>query len=117
MVGFQQFAAEILVIAQVIVVIAKTERIHARVRVYEEPPQYTNQHRSFACARLARFHFKKNDFQYHQFHLLQVVDSLAFAGDTALSLQFHFRHLWKCPCGMSQSDLICSPIRLYLYCS
>ena len=25
---------------------------------------------SYACARLAMFHFKKDDFQYHQFYSL-----------------------------------------------
>ena len=29
------------------------------------------------------------DFQFHQFHFLQVVDYLAFADETAVSPQFH----------------------------
>jgi hypothetical protein len=42
--------------------------------------------------------FKKElyiDFQFHQFHILQVVDYLAFADETAVSHQFHFRHVMK----------------------
>ena len=35
------------------------------------------------------------DFQFHQFHILQVVDYLAFADETAVSHQFHFRHVMK----------------------
>ena len=39
---------------------------------------------------------KKNElFQYHQFHLLQLTGHQTFADDTALSLQFHFRHTRK----------------------
>jgi len=30
---------------------------------------------------------------FHRFHFLQVVDYLPFAGETAVSLQYHFRHL------------------------
>ena len=37
--------------------------------------------------------FQKDDFQYHQFHSLQASGYHAIAGETALSLQFHFRHL------------------------
>jgi hypothetical protein len=41
------------------------------------------------------FHKEKELFQYHQFHFLQLTGHQVFADDTALSLQFHFRHTRK----------------------
>ena len=41
------------------------------------------------------FSFFYGDIQFHQFHFLQVVDYLAFADETAVSPQFHFRHVMK----------------------